>query len=210
MGSSRSTWLPEGLWTNWNSTQSFQGPILTSPIFYGLGDLPLFSPQGSIIPMKTNASVTASFADPLVLTVFPSFLGSTESSYTLYEDDGYSNDFEYGAFSTTLLTTSFSMLAPIGHTITISAFQGAAFQGQKSSRSIIVHLRGFMTESGGAQPNSVYVDKESVLPGSPGCTATCFYIIDEANHSPIIPTGTLVVIAGNKSVNDNTQIVVNL
>jgi hypothetical protein len=210
MGSSRSTWLPEGLWTNWNSTQSFQGPMLTSPIFYGLGDLPLFSPQGSIIPMKTNASVTASFADPLVLTVFPSFLGSTESSYTLYEDDGYSNDFENGAFSTTLLTTSFSMLAPIGHTITISAFQGAAFQGQKSSRSIIVHLRGFMTESGGAQPNSVYVDKESVLPGSPGCTATCFYIIDEANHSPIIPTGTLVVIAGNKSVNDNTQIVVNL
>jgi len=209
MGSARSTWLPPGKWTDWNSTRSFQGPKLLDPIFYNLGDLPLFSPQGSIIPMKTNASVTDSFADPLVLTVFPSFLGSTESSFSLYEDDGSSNEFEDGAFSTTLLTASFSSLAPAGHTITVNACEGAGFVGQKSSRGIIAHLRGFLTESGGQQPSSVTVDKETVLPGSFGCSS-CFYIIDEVNHSPIIPKGTLVIDGGSKSIDTMTQIVVTL
>jgi alpha-glucosidase (family GH31 glycosyl hydrolase) len=209
LGSTRTSWIPPGSWCNWNGTKSFLGPLLTDPIFYTLGDYPLFVPQGSIIPMKTNASISDVFVDPLVLTVFPSLIGSTESTYTLYEDDGDSNDFEQGAFSQTVLSSSFSVLSPIGHTITINEAQGNGFKGQKSDRLIIIHLRGFMTESNGSLPSSVTFNKNPILPGTRGC-GNCFYLIDEANHSPILPSGTLVVEAGRASINTVAQVVINM
>jgi len=207
LGSVRQSWLPPGDWTNFNGSRAFSGPAVVTE-FYSLGDLSIFAPQGAVIPMKTNASTTAAFADPLVLTVFPSFAGSTSSNYNLYEDDGDSNDFEAGAFSTTLITTSFSVLAPVGNTLTVNPAQGPGFRGQGAARRIIVHFRGFRAASGNSSPSAVFVDKVAVPTGAPGC-AGCFYIVPEAEHSVLCPAGTLVVDAGAASIVESVQVVAN-
>jgi hypothetical protein len=185
------------------------GPLLTDEIFYGLGDVPIFARQGAVLPMKTNASTTASFADPLVLTVFPSFLGSTMSEYSLYEDDGDSNEFEGGAFSRTLISATFSLLAPVGNTLTISPPEGAGFNGQGAARRLIAHFRGFRASSGEAAPTAVFVDKVPVPAGAPGCAAPgCWWVVGEEEHSVLCPSGTLVVDTGGaKSVSASVQIV---
>lgn len=212
LGSFRRTWIPPSPepWTDWNGTRSFKGPLLTEPTFYGLGDLPIFARQGAVLPMKTNASVTAAFADPLVLAVFPSLEGSTASSYSLYEDDGDSNDFESGAFSRTLIAASFSMLAPVGNTLTVNAAEGAGFRGQGAARRIVAHFRGFLAASGEAAPSAVMIDKVAVPAGAPGCAAPgCWWVVEEAAHSVLCPAGTLVVDSGGaKSVSASAQFVV--
>ena len=208
LGSARRSWLPPGSWTSWNGTRSISGPALIDE-WYGLGDIAIFAPQGAVIPMKTNASTTAAFADPLVLTVFPSFVGSTGSQYELYEDDGDSNEFETGAFATTHITTSFSMLAPVGFTLTVSPAQGS-FKGQGAARRLVAHFVGFKAMSGEAAPSAVFVDMVVVPPGAPGCTGSCFYVVPEEAHSILCPAGTLVVDAGTaKSVAERVQFVVN-
>ena len=214
LGSYRSTWIPPSPepWTDFNGTRSFVGPLLTPPIFYGLGDVPLFARQGAVIPMKTNASTTAAFADPLVLTVFPSFEGSTGSSFSLYEDDGGTNAFETGAFARTLITSSFSVLAPVGNTLTVNAFEGAGFAGQGAARRLVAHFRGFRAASGEAAPSAVLIDKLAVPAGAPGCAAPgCYWVVEESAHSILCPAGTLVVdtgVGGAKSVSAQSQIVV--
>jgi alpha-glucosidase len=212
LGSSRPTWFPGGVFLNWNGTRAFAGPGLTEPLFYGLGDLPLFAPQGAVIPMKTNASVTAAFVDPLVVAVFPTLVGgASNASYTLYEDDGDSNDFESGAFATTPLAAAF---AGRRHTLTVGAAQGKGFSGQGAERHLIAHFRGFAAEAGAAQPpSSVLVDGTPLGAGAPGCGAAapgCFYLVAEADHSSLLPAGSLVVEAGSKSVAAGASFVVDL
>jgi hypothetical protein len=211
LGSARRTWIPPTpeLWTDWNGTRSLAGPLLTEDIFYGLGDLPLFARQGAVLPMQTNASTTSPFADPLVLAVFPSFAGSTMSAYSLYEDDGDTNDFEGGAFSRTLLAATFSILAPIGNTLTVNPPEGAGFRGQGAARRLVVHFRGFRASSGEAAPSAVFIDKVGVPAGAPGCAAPgCWFVVGEREHSALCPSGTLVVDSGGaKSTSARVQIV---
>jgi hypothetical protein len=213
LGSARRTWFPPTPepWTDLNGTASFVGPLLAPPVFYGLGDIPLFARQGAVIPMQTLESATAAFADPLVLTVFPSLTGSaTSAAYSLYEDDGDSNAFEAGAFARTLVTAAYSALAPAGATLTVNPFEGAGFAGQGPARRLVAHFRGFRAASGAAAPGAVTIDQVAVPAGAPGCGAPgCWYVVAEAAHSVLCPAGTLVVDSGGpRAVAARTQVVV--
>jgi alpha-glucosidase (family GH31 glycosyl hydrolase) len=63
-----------------------------------LDRVPIFVKSGSIIPMGPEIHyVDEKPADPLTLDIYP----AGKSSYTLYEDDGKSNDYKQGKFART-------------------------------------------------------------------------------------------------------------
>jgi hypothetical protein len=91
-------------------------------------------------------------ADPLTLDIYPS--GAT--SYTLYEDDGVTEAYMGGAFSTTQLSSDDTS----GHevvTIGAQASGGYAYAGQICSRTYILQIHGQ-----GAAPASVSQDGKPV------------------------------------------------
>ena len=93
--------LPAGKqWINYWTGEAYSGgsvPNVSAPI----DKVPLFVKAGSIIPMGPEMEyVDQRPADPLTLDIYP----SGKSSYTLYEDDGKSNDYETGGFAKTLLS----------------------------------------------------------------------------------------------------------
>jgi hypothetical protein len=71
-------------------------------------------------------------ADPLTVDVYP----SGRSSYTLYEDDGKSNDYKTGAFARTTFTSDATGNQAI---FEISAAQGD-YRGKLASRTYILKM----------------------------------------------------------------------
>jgi hypothetical protein len=65
-----------------------------------LDKLPLFVKRGSIIPMLPLMNYTNEFpADTLILAVYP--LPGSEAYFSLYEDDGFSLDYQSGSYALT-------------------------------------------------------------------------------------------------------------
>jgi len=61
--------------------------------------IPLFVRAGSIIPMGVDIQNTASAQALKEIRVYP----GKSAEFTLYDDDGVSNDYERGKFTTTTL-----------------------------------------------------------------------------------------------------------
>jgi alpha-glucosidase (family GH31 glycosyl hydrolase) len=100
----RTVWLPMGgRWIDYWTGESYAGgQEVTVPA--PLEHLPLLVRAGAIIPMRDYASgVLRGSNATLTLDVYPE--GSTkESEFTLYEDDGTSNDYLTNGFATTRIT----------------------------------------------------------------------------------------------------------
>jgi len=100
----RLVWLPPGdRWMDYWTGLSYAGGqqvTIAAPIEY----LPLLVRAGAIIPMRDYApSVLRGHNATLTLDVFPDgAIGP--SQFTLYEDDGISNDYRTNAFATTRIT----------------------------------------------------------------------------------------------------------
>lgn len=98
----RSIYLPPGEWIDFYDHRLYQGDrIITysAPI----DRLPLLVRAGSILPLRPYArSVELGSNDMLTLRVYP---GSAENgAFTLWEDDGTSNDYLDGRVATTTIT----------------------------------------------------------------------------------------------------------
>lgn len=95
-------YLPKGDWYDWMSNKIVSGgdyKILEVPI----NKIPLFIKKGGMIPMQEVQNyVGEKNIDQLELVIFP----ADKSSYSLYEDDGVSYDYENGMFSITSFTFS--------------------------------------------------------------------------------------------------------
>ena len=134
----RTLWLPKGdRWIDYWTGRSYTGgQEITVPA--PLERLPLLVRAGSIIPMRNYApSVLRGNNAVLTLDVYPE--GETkESRFTLYEDDGTSNDYLTNGFATTTITCQ-----PDDRTIAlhIAAVQGN-YDGMLSDRSwkLKIHL----------------------------------------------------------------------
>jgi alpha-glucosidase (family GH31 glycosyl hydrolase) len=100
----RNVWLPPGQrWIDYWTGESYAGGqevTVPAPIEH----LPLLVRSGAIIPMRDYApSVLRGDNATLTLDVYPE--GATEESqFTLYEDDGTSNDYLTSGFATTKIT----------------------------------------------------------------------------------------------------------
>lgn len=89
-------WLPKGEWIEWSSGARIDGPT-TVERSYAIGQLPVFSKAGTIVPMQPPMLYTGQKpVDPLILTVYPLHDGQT-AKYTVYADSGHSEDYKRDA-----------------------------------------------------------------------------------------------------------------
>jgi len=92
-------WLPEGIWYNYWNDKKYFGPQEINEMA-PLWKIPLFIRGGSIIPEGPEVLHTGTnFIDPLTLHIYP----GEDADFTLYEDDGYSYDYEKGDCSLTYI-----------------------------------------------------------------------------------------------------------
>ncbi len=94
----RLVYLPRGAWIDYWSHEEHQGPKWME-VEASLDTLPIFVKSGSIIPMQPEMGyVDERPIDPLTLEIYTA---DRESTYTLYEDDGKSLDYQRGSYRLT-------------------------------------------------------------------------------------------------------------
>ena len=93
--------LPAGKWYDFYSGD-FAGENQSIDITPPLDKIPLFVKDGGIIPMIPARRQAPVEGQLLPLEV--RYYGNAENSFSLYDDDGISFNYEKGEFSTTLLT----------------------------------------------------------------------------------------------------------
>lgn len=102
------TWkvyLPAGTrWYDWNNNFACYEGGQTIEIPVEISTIPLFLREGAIVPMASNQlmSMANDHMTSLHLTVVP----GADSSYTLYDDDGVTNDFKAGVCRKTEIKVS--------------------------------------------------------------------------------------------------------
>lgn len=98
---SRTLFLPEGQWIDFETLTVYEGNQ-TITIDAPITKLPLFVRAGAIIPMRNYArAVALGSNDTLSLMVYPT---KDLTSFTMYEDDGTSNDYLQGILASTTMT----------------------------------------------------------------------------------------------------------
>jgi alpha-glucosidase (family GH31 glycosyl hydrolase) len=125
--------LPKGSsWVDYWTGKVYKGgssPVVAAPI----DKEPVFVKAGSIIPMGPVMQwVDQLPATPLTLDIYP----GGQTSYTLYEDDGVTDQYAAGAFSTTQYVSDNSSGE---ETLAIAAAVGS-YSGELSSREYVLKI----------------------------------------------------------------------
>ncbi len=97
----RKVYLPAGTrWYDWNDKFTCYEGGQTIEVPVDITSIPMFLREGAIVPMASNQlmSMERDHMTALHLTVIP---GAGNRSYTLYDDDGVSNDFLKGIYRRT-------------------------------------------------------------------------------------------------------------
>ena len=103
---SRDIYLPQGHWVDMDDGQTYPGGQWLRNFPAPLAKLPRFALAGAIIP---KAPAATSVSDPAwnSMRIFELYPATVSSSYTLYDDDGVSNDYRLnGAFARTPIAMS--------------------------------------------------------------------------------------------------------
>jgi hypothetical protein len=96
---SRSVYLPAGTWYDfWTGASVSGGATITAPA--PLNQIPLHVRAGSIVAMGPEIQYATERADTIELRAYPGANGS----FTLYEDEGDSYNYEQGKFATIPVT----------------------------------------------------------------------------------------------------------
>lgn len=93
-------YLPEGnRWVNYHTGEVYEGGKQLT-VAAPLNQIPLMIRKGAIIPMRRYArAIEMGSNDPLILHIYPD---THKSTFTLYEDDGITNDYLNGIYASTL------------------------------------------------------------------------------------------------------------
>jgi len=98
----RTVTLPEGTWIHFWTDERMEGGQ-TVTVDAPLDQIPIFVKGGAIVPMRPVAPhVEAQPRDTLDLAVYPD--SGPRGSFTLYEDDGKTLDYQEGAYAQTQIT----------------------------------------------------------------------------------------------------------
>ena len=90
-------WLPRGRWTNIFNGKIYNGGKTVS-VHSELSEMPAFAREGAIIPMSEDSGNSCKNPQKLRLKIYRG-----NNKFSLYEDDGESNDFKNGDFSQTII-----------------------------------------------------------------------------------------------------------
>jgi len=124
---SRSVYLPAGTWYDfWTGATSTGGGNSTASA--PLSQIPIYVRAGSIVPMGPNIQYATQSADPLEIRVYKGASGS----FTLYEDEGDTYDYETGQYAQIPFTWD-----DTAQQLTIGARTGS-FTGMLGSRTFNV------------------------------------------------------------------------
>lgn len=135
----RTVWLPEGNWIEWQTGAQLKGPVALDRRF-SIRQTPVYVHAGSIVPMQPPMRYTGEKpVDPLILTLFPLQDGQT-SSYTVYEDAGNSTGYKHDEQAWTKIQAA---LSRDGSTlrVTVSALEGH-YPGMETARAYELRLPG--------------------------------------------------------------------
>ncbi|MGE5681283.1 MAG: TIM-barrel domain-containing protein, partial [Bacillota bacterium] len=99
----KSVYLPQGQWIDFWTDKLYTGGQ-TYSVAASLDKLPLFIKAGSVIPIQEVMNYSnEKILDTLTLSFYPSN-SSNENQFTLYEDDGFSLEYQSGSFSNTFFS----------------------------------------------------------------------------------------------------------
>jgi alpha-glucosidase len=131
----RQVYLPKGNWIDYNNPQkTYKGK---QHIDYDtpLDVIPMFVKEGAIIPkMPVMPYIGAMKNAPVILEIFP---GRKASEFTLYEDEGTTNDYKNDEFSKTRIETR---PGSSDLKITINEPGGKGFTTEKRNFWLEIHL----------------------------------------------------------------------
>lgn len=104
----QTTWLPPGVWFDWagQGVHDSGATGLEVSADYSIHDIPMFVRAGSVIPMRTSASLktTLAFSDPVVWGIWGADSPLVaRGNATVVEDDGATLGFEAGQVATTAM-----------------------------------------------------------------------------------------------------------
>ncbi|MCJ8211707.1 glycoside hydrolase family 31 protein [Mucilaginibacter sp. RS28] len=127
---SAEVYLPEGQWYRLSSDELYNGGEAYT-VDAPLDDLPVFVKSGTIIPMQHIVQSTQEQGDGVLeLHIWK---GNEATSFTYYEDDGETYDYENGAYY--LRTISYD---PANQTLTISEGEGS-YTSRFTQLQVILH-----------------------------------------------------------------------
>ncbi|HSH66454.1 MAG TPA: TIM-barrel domain-containing protein, partial [Bacteroidia bacterium] len=96
-------YLPKGQWIDYWDGTVYSGPTTLNNYNAPIDKLPLLVKAGAIIPMYPEMLYDGQKPkDPVTLDVYP----SGKTSFTLYEDDGATQEYRNGAFSKSIITST--------------------------------------------------------------------------------------------------------
>ena len=135
----RTVWLPEGNWYEWQTGAHLQGPT-TLDRQVSISQIPVYVKAGSIVPMQPPMRFTGEKpVDPLILTVFPLEDGQT-STYKMYEDAGNSTGYKHGEEAWTKIQATLSADGSALR-VAVAPIEGR-FTGMETARSYELRLPG--------------------------------------------------------------------
>lgn len=88
----KDVWLPPGIWTRWDGSETLAGPIVDTRN-YSVAEMPLFVSAGSVLPFKGSGPANVQATSPDLVWVVWTCPSVLTASYTVYEDDGVSLDY---------------------------------------------------------------------------------------------------------------------
>lgn len=164
----RGIYLPEGDWYDYNDGRRVKGATTIVAYPVQLWNLPVFVRAGAIIPMYPETLYSSQVPkDTITFDIYP----GGESSYTMYEDDGESREYEKGAFTRQTIKVSAPAADKAGDIdIEVEGVTGKGFKGQifKRAYEFLVHSQ--------VAPERVFVDGEELLMiSSTGKSAAAIY-----------------------------------
>lgn len=133
------TWLPEGIWYDIHTGMMYQGDRVLD-MYRDLTSIPVLAKAGAILPFTDEISGVQAGQNPDSLHIHV-FAGA-DGSFTLYEDDNNTCDYEQNICVTTELTYNekdacvFTIHPSCGHTSLIP-----------EKRSYVVEMTGFKPEA---------------------------------------------------------------
>lgn len=132
-------YLPAGKWIDYWDGKEYFGPTVLNSYEAPLEKLPLFVKAGAAIPMYPEMlHARDKPKDPITIDVYPH--GST--SFTMYEDDGLTQEYRKGAFAKTTIAVEGpkDLDAPGGHvTVTVGPAKGT-YKGMPANRSYVLDM----------------------------------------------------------------------
>lgn len=165
-------YLPEGDWYDWFTGEKFEGGRVINNFYTPLWKLPVFVKAGAIIPM-TNPNNNVKEIDKALrmYELYPQ--GST--SFTEYDDDGVTELYRAGEFTTTLIEQSCDAKGNV--TVTVNPTKGC-FNGFVKEKTTIFRVNASeapKSVSAKVGKKSVKLAKASSIEEFNNCDNVWFY-----------------------------------